>query len=196
MLIAFLGTVFGAVGAFFLCFLASANLAPNRIVAFLCRRFLELSRTVPEIVFALIFVFAFQPGPPAGVIAIAIHSMGALGKLFSEVNENIDKGPLEGLRATGSNWYEEIRFGVVPQVLPNFASYTLLRFEINIRAAAIIGIVGAGGIGQELMIAIKQFHREDQSAIVLMIILCVILIDEVGRRIRHRFIGDDMPSRG
>jgi phosphonate transport system permease protein len=95
----------------------------------------------------MIFVFSFGLGPFPGVLAIAIHTMGALGKLFSEVNENIHMGPVEGAYAAGANWCQMLRYAVLPQVLPNFLSYTLLRFEINVRAASVIGFVGAGGIG-------------------------------------------------
>jgi phosphonate transport system permease protein len=104
---------------------------------------MEFSRTVPELVFALIFVVAFGLGPMAGVLAIAIHTMGALGKLFAEVVENIDMKPIDGVVATGANWVQKIRFAVLPQVLSNFTSYALLRFEINGRGAAVLGFVGA-----------------------------------------------------
>jgi phosphonate transport system permease protein len=158
-------------------------------VYFLFRRTLEVARAVPELVYALIFVFAFGLGPLPGVLAIAIHTAGALGKLFSEVNENIDSSSVEGVRAAGGNWFQVIRFAVLPQVLPNFASYALLRFEINVRAAAIIGFVGAGGIGQELFFVIRQFIYADVSAIVLMIIVSVCLIDITCEKLRHRWIG-------
>ena len=139
----------------------------------------------------MIFVFSFGIGPFPGILAIAIHTAGALGKLFSEVNENLDEKAIEGVRASGGNWFEVIRFAVVPQVLPNFTSYTLLRFEINVRAASVIGFVGAGGIGQELMFVIRQFVYTDISAIVLMIILTVIAIDLTCESLRHRLIGKE-----
>src|SRR3546814_399699 len=128
-------------------------------------------------------------GPLAGLLAIAIHSAGARGKLFSEVNENIDHKPLEGIRAAGGSWFDEIRYGVVPQVLPNFTSYTLLRFEINIRASSIIGFVGAGGVGQELYYVINFNFYEEVSALVLLVVAVVTCIDLLSARIRHRFIG-------
>lgn len=189
VVIGFLATVLGATAAFLLCFMASRNLSRNRLSCFLSRRLFELARGVPEVVFALIFVFAFGIGPLAGVLAIAVHTMGSLGKLFSEANENIDEGPLEGLRAAGASWVQAMAFGVVPQVLPNVLSYALLRFEINVRGAAIIGFVGAGGIGQELYLVIRQFIYPDISAIVILIILAVAAIDAVSERIRHRYIG-------
>jgi phosphonate transport system permease protein len=187
--IAFLATLIGSIIAFIACFPASNNLIKNKIIFNLVRRLLELFRSVPELVYALIFVFAFGLGPFPGVLAISIHSAGSLGKLFSEVNENIDLKPIEGLYASGANWLQTIRYAVIPQVLPNYLSYTLLRFEINIRAASIVGFVGAGGIGQELMFVIRQFVYTDISAIVILIMVSVVLIDLVCEKIRHRFIG-------
>jgi phosphonate transport system permease protein len=130
LVMAFMGTLFGATSAFLVCFAAARNLTPRGWVYVICRRLLEIARTVPELVFALIFVYAFGLGPLPGVLAIAVHSMGALGKLFSEVNENIDPGPVEGVWAAGGNWFQVIRYAVVPKVLSNFTSYALLRFEI------------------------------------------------------------------
>jgi phosphonate transport system permease protein len=189
LLIAFLGTLTGASVAFLLCFPASRNLATQRVVYFACRRMLEVARTVPELVYALIFVYAFGLGGLPGVMAVAVHSAGALGKLFAEVNENADLGPMDGVRAAGGNWAQAIGFGLVPQVLSNFASYTLLRFEINVRASAVIGFVGAGGIGQELYLVIRQFIYTDISAIVLLLVATIAIIDIVCERLRHRMIG-------
>jgi phosphonate transport system permease protein len=183
--IAYLGTVFGAAGAFVLCFLASANLVASSTIVFTVRRLLEFCRTVPEIVFALIFVVAFGLGPLPGLIAIAIHTLGALGKLFAEVVENIDMRPVDGAAATGASWMQGVRFAVVPQVLPGLASNALLRFEYNVRGATVMGFVGAGGIGQDLIEAIRKFYYTDVSAILLLIIATVMLIDLVTERFRH-----------
>ncbi|WP_029004342.1 phosphonate ABC transporter, permease protein PhnE [Azorhizobium doebereinerae] len=191
LLMAYLGTLLGAIGGFALCFLASANLVRNPVLRFAVRRYLEFCRTVPDVVFALIFVFAFGLGPVPGVLALAIHTTGALGKLFAEVVENIDMKPVEGLTATGATWMQRVRFGVLPQVLSNFASYGLLRFEINVRGAGVLGFVGAGGIGQEFLTAIRNFYYTDVSAILLMIIATVITIDLVTERIRHRLLSLD-----
>jgi phosphonate transport system permease protein len=152
---------------------------------------MEIERGVPELVYAMMFVFAFNLGPFPGALAIGVHTMGALGKLFSEVNENIDQAQMEGAKATGANWIQVIRYAVIPQVMPNFLSYTILRFEINIRAASIIGLVGAGGIGVELMFAIRQFQYTDISAIVLMIMLVVFVLDFGCEQIRHYIIGKE-----
>lgn len=191
VLIAFLATVFGVCGAFLLSFPASRNLMRNKAILFASRRTLEVARTVPELVYALIFVFCFGIGPLAGVLAIAVHTMGALGKLYSEVNENADMKPVEGLRAAGANWAQLVRYAVVPQVLPNHVSYTLLRFEINLRSSSIIGFVGAGGLGQEIRTAISFQYYTDISALFLIILLTVAGIDLICERIRHRFIGEE-----
>ena len=189
LLIAFMGTVLGAVVAAILSFPASRTLVRGRGAYFVARRGLEIARTVPELVYALIFVYAFGLGPLPGVLAIAVHSAGALGKLFAEANENADLGPLEGLYASGATWAAGMRYAIVPQVLPAFLSYTLLRFEINVRSSAVLGFVGAGGIGQELYTVIRQFLYVDISAIVLLLIATVVVIDLVCERLRHRVIG-------
>jgi len=189
ILIAFMGTVFGVVGGFLLSFPASRNLAPNAWVLWISRRYLEIARTVPDLVWALIFVFCFSVGPLAGVLAVGLHSCGALGKLYSEVNENIDMRPLEGVKAAGGTWFDQIRYGAVPQVLPNIISYTLLRFEINVRSSSIIGYVGAGGLGQEFREALSLQEYTDLSALFVIIFLTVIVIDYGSEKLRHRVIG-------
>lgn len=194
ILMGFVGTVLGGLVALLLCFPASRNLVENTGIYFAARRSLEFLRTVPELVFALIFVFAFGLGPFAGVLAIAVHTAGSLGKLFAEVNENVDPRPIEGVRAAGGNWPMLMRLGVVPQALPNYASYLLLRFEINVRGASALGIVGAGGIGQELYVAIRQFEYTDISAIMLLLIATTSIIDITCETIRHRLIGQDMQA--
>jgi phosphonate transport system permease protein len=191
MLIALMATLFGAVGGFLLCFPASRNLVRSYGVYFFFRRLAEIGRTVPEVVYALIFVVAFGVGPFAGLLALTAHTIGALGKLFAEANENIDERQLEGVRAAGGNWLEVIRYAALPQVLPNFTTYVLWRLELNIRSAAIVGFVGAGGIGQELYHAISFNYYEDVSAIVLMVVATIMAIDLICERIRHRIIGRD-----
>jgi phosphonate transport system permease protein len=186
--IAFLGTLLGGGLALVLCFFASANLTPGRVHYFVSRRIMEVARAVPDLVFALIFVYAFGLGPFPGVMALAVHSAGSLCKLFAEASENVDMKPVESLRAAGASWAQTMRYGVLPQVLPNFLSHGLLRFEINVRAASVVGFVGAGGIGQELMFVVRQFVYTDISALVLLIILTVFLIDTACERIRHSVI--------
>jgi phosphonate transport system permease protein len=191
ILISYVGTLFGAVLAFALNFFAAENTSPAPWLRFVVRRALEFARTVPGIVFALIFVIAFGLGPMAGVLAIAIHSTGALGKLFSEIVENADMKPVEGVRSTGASWISCMRFAVLPQVAAGYASYALLRFEINVREASVMGFVGAGGIGQELVVAIRKFYYSDVSAILLMIILTVFVIDIGTGWMRGRLFGKD-----
>jgi phosphonate transport system permease protein len=189
VLIAYLGTLIGAGGAFAIAFFAAANLAPSRLLRWSIKRVFEFCRTVPDLVFALMFVSAFGLGPLAGILAIAIHTFGTLGKLFTEAIENIDMKPVEGVRSTGSRFIEMVRFGALPQVMSSFASYTLLRFEINVRSGSVVGMVGAGGIGQDLFVAIRKFYYTDVSAILLMIIVSVAVIDLVTERIRRRLSG-------
>ena len=191
ILISYVGTLAGAVMAFALNFFAADNTSPAPWLRFAVRRALEFSRTVPSIVFALIFVMAFGLGPMAGVFAIAIHSTGALGKLFSEIVENIDMKPVEGVRSTGASWLSCMRFAVLPQVTAGYASYALLRFEINVREASVMGFVGAGGIGQELVVAIRKFYYSDVSAILITIIVTVFLIDIATGWLRARLFGKE-----
>lgn len=189
VLIAYMATLLGVVGAFLLSFPASRNLAPNRIILNITRRYLEIVRTVPDLVWALIFVFCFGVGPLAGVLAIGLHATGALGKLYSEANENADMRAVEGIKASGGSWFDQVRYGIVPQVIPNIISYTLLRFEINVRSSSIIGFVGAGGLGQEIRVAMSLQEYTDLSALFLIIFTTVIVIDMLSEKIRHRIIG-------
>ena len=188
LLIAYAATVTGAGLGLIGGVLASRNISRSGALRFIAIRVLEFDRTVPDIVFALVFVVAFGLGPLPGVLAITLHTAGTLGKLFAEVIENIDMGPVEGIQGAGGGWLSQIRFGVLPQVLSNFASYTLLRLEVNVRGAAVIGIVGAGGIGQELFTVIRQFHYSDVSAILLMLLACVMAIDWASERLRRRLL--------
>lgn len=194
LLIAFVATTLGVVAGFLLSFPAAHNLTDSIVGYQITRRFLELMRTVPELVFAMLFVFAFGLGAMAGVLAIALHTTGVLGKLFSEVNETVTGKSLEGVLAAGAARDQVIRLGVVPQVMPAFISYSLLRFEINVRSASVIGFVGAGGIGQELMFVINQFIYRDISAILVLLITTVALVDIVSEKIRHRILdGEHKP---
>lgn len=184
-----LATLMGAVAALGLCFPASRNLMPNSPWLFAAtRRFLELFRSVPEIVYALILVWAFGIGPLAGIIAIALHTVGALGKLFAEVVENADMKPWDGVVSSGGTWLHAVRFAILPQVAPNFLSYVLLRFEINVRGASVIGFVGAGGIGKELYTVISFNYYEEISAIIVLIILTVVVIDLASEHFRQRLM--------
>jgi phosphonate transport system permease protein len=188
ILMAYVGTLTGALVAFALNFVASPNLTQRIWIVFAARRSLEFCRTVPDIVFALIFVVAFGLGPLPGVLAIAIHTAGALGKQFFETTENIDMKPVEGLRAAGASYIQTIRFAALPQVMASFTTFALLRFEINVRGATVLGFVGAGGIGQDLMEAIRKFYYSDVSAILVMIIAVVIAIDVATQWLRRALL--------
>jgi phosphonate transport system permease protein len=184
-----LATLLGSAVSLLLAFPAARNIAPSGLVYQATRRFLEALRTIPEIVYALIFVWAFGVGALAGILAIALHSAGANGKLFAEAIENVDMKPWDGVTAAGGSWFAACRFAILPQVLPNFLSYLLLRFEINIRSASVIGFVGAGGIGEELYKVISFNYYEEISAIILLIILTVASVDLLSERLRHAAIG-------
>jgi phosphonate transport system permease protein len=184
-----LATLLGTGAALLLAFPAARNLGAGVLAFQLARRALEAMRTVPEIVFALILVWAFGVGPLAGILAIAFHTAGALGKLFAEAIENAHLGAWDGVRAVGGSWAQACRFAVLPQVAPNLLSYALLRFEINLRSASVIGFVGGGGIGEELYTVIAQNYYEEISAIVVLILLAVAGIDLLSERLRHRVIG-------
>jgi len=188
LLMAYVGTVFGAFAALLLSFPAAATLAPPRVVA-VARRMLEVARTVPTLVLALVFVYAFGLGPFAGVLAIAVHTAGALGKLFAEEHENANLGPMEAVRSVGGSWPLQMRYGILPQSLPGMLSLGLLRFEINVREASVLGIVGAGGIGEELYLAVRQFEYQDISAILLLILATVAAIDLACGALRRRVLG-------
>jgi phosphonate transport system permease protein len=180
-----IGTV-GAVGASFLC---ARNLMPFSPVRFVVRRSLEAIRTLPELILALMLVAAFGVGPFAGVLALTVSTIGGLGKLFAEINEQVDPRPMEALEASGANRARQIRFGVLPQVLPAYASYALIRLEGNLAAAAALGIVGAGGIGLELQRAISYTEFDTYLAILLLMVGLIFAIDIISEQIRHRLIG-------
>ncbi len=171
--------------------LSSTNLAPAWVV-FPVRRLMDAFRAINELVFALIFVAAVGLGPLAGVLALTIHTTGTLAKLFSEAVEAIDPRPVEGIRATGASQIQEIIFGVVPQVLPLWISFSLYRFEANIRSATVLGIVGAGGIGMSLSEALRGFDYGSGAAILLIILVTVSLFDIFGTLLRRVVIdGED-----
>ena len=189
LLMAFLATVLGTAIGGFLSFFAARNLAKQYLVYWVMRRVLEIARTVPDIVWALMFVIAFGIGPLAGILAITVHTIGAQGKLFAEVNENISPLPIDGIRAAGGTWFQEIRFAVLPQVIPNYMSYTFWRLELNVRSATIVGFVGAGGIGHDLFSAVQLLYFSDVGAILLIVVATIMLIDVLSEMFRHSAIG-------
>ena len=191
ILMALTATLIATGLAVILSFLAARNTTPAHWVGVAARRFLEFCRGVPEILFALVLVFAVGIGPLAGVIAIVIHATGALGKLFSEVVENASMRPVDGIKAVGGTWSEQMRYGILPQVMPNYTSYALWRFEINVRASAVVGFVGAGGIGAELSHVISFFSDDRVTAVLILIVLTVTAIDLLSERLRHALIGKE-----
>ena len=181
------GTLLAAIISVPLSILASDNLCPGWIV-FPVRRMLDAMRAINEVVFALIFVVAVGLGHFAGVLALFVHTAGILSKLFSEAVESIDPGPVEGIRATGASKLQEIVFGVIPQVLPLWTSFTLYRFESNVRSAAVLGIVGAGGIGVSLYQSFRAFRYQDVCAILIILVVAVALIDTLSSKLRQRLV--------
>lgn len=188
--IAIFSTVVGFVAGFLLCFLAASNLTTSKWLRFFVRRILEVLRAFPEIVIAGFFVAVLTIGAVPAMIAVAIHTIGSLGKMFYEVVENADMKADEGLRAAGGNWVERVWFGIVPQILPNFLSYGLLRLEINVRASTIIGAVGGGGIGEALRLSISRGHEAKTLAIVLLLFVTIIAIDQFSAWLRKKIVGD------
>jgi phosphonate transport system permease protein len=190
--IAAVATLIGAIIGLFLSLFSTRGLAfwPAGIPLF--RRSMDIMRAMPEIVIALVLIFIMGAGPIPAMIAIAIHTSGALGKLFSEVNENCDMKPVDGLASVGASWGQRMWFGVFPQVIQNYFSYALLRFEINIRASAILGFVGAGGIGYDLRNTISwgKGRYDDATAIFMLLFLTIVLVDQLSSVVRNRVLGD------
>ena len=188
--IAIFSTLIGLVFGFALSFLAARNMMPNPWIRGFVKRIMEVLRAFPEVVIAGFFLAILSLGPIPAIIAVAIHTVGALGKLYYEVVENADMKPDEGLRASGANWIERVHFGIVPQVLPNFVSYALLRMEINVRASTIIGTVGGGGIGELLRLSISQSHEAKTLAIMILLFATIVAVDQLSAWLRKRLTGD------
>jgi len=193
--IAAVSTLIGAFLGLVLSLLSTRGLAlwPRLIPLF--RRIMDIMRAVPEIVIALVLIFVLGGGPVPAMIAIAFHTAGALGKLFSEVAENADLKPVEGLASVGANWSQRMFLGVIPQVAPNYLSYALMRFEINIRASAILGFVGAGGIGYELRNAMTfgMGKFDLAAAIFVLLFLTIVFFDQLSSHYRNRLVQGQHP---
>ncbi len=182
------GTLLAVLLALPVCFLAARNFSPSPLVFHAMRQVFNAARGINEIIFALIFVAAVGLGPFAGVLALSIHGAGMLGKFFAESIEEVDAGPVEALRATGAGPLQVIVFAVIPQALPGWIAATLYRLEVNLRAATILGMVGAGGIGFELYSSLKLFQYEDTATCVLVILAMVMTTDYVSSRLRARIL--------
>ncbi|ESZ24400.1 phosphonate ABC transporter, permease protein PhnE [Mesorhizobium sp. L2C084A000] len=188
--VALVSTFIGFVFAVPFSFIAARNLTPHPVLRQIVKRLMELLRAFPEIVIAGLFAAIVSIGPIAAIIAIGLHSIGALGKLFYEINENIDMRAEEGLRAVGANWFERVRFASLPQVLPNFMSYTLLRVEINVRISTIMGAVGGGGIGEELKLSISRGFGAKTIALVLLLFTTIFIVDQFSAWLRRKLVGE------
>jgi phosphonate transport system permease protein len=187
--IALLGTTLAAVLALPVSLLAARNIVPSNLFRFPVRRFLDSIRGVDTLIWALVWINVVGLGPFAGVLAIAVSDFGAFGKLFSEAIETADSRQVEGIRAAGGNTLHEIRFGLLPQVLPVIAGQVLYFIESNTRSATIIGIVGAGGIGLQLSEQIRVLEWQKVSFLILMILLAVAAIDWISAKLRFAIIG-------
>ena len=185
--IAWVGTIIGAALSLPLAFLAAHNVAP-RWVRVPIRQLFNAIRAVPELILAVIFIPITGLGAWAGTMAIGIHSIGTLGKWAAESIESIDDGPIEAVEACGGRWASEMRWAVLPQVMPNIASYWLFRFEINVRASAVLGMIGAGGVGSELVLHLSFRNFPAACAVLLMTITVVLTIDTVSAAVRRRII--------
>jgi phosphonate transport system permease protein len=188
--IAFVSTLLGGLFAFLLCFVAASNLGVAAPLRWLVRRLLELMRAFPEIVLAGMMAAVLSLGPIAAIFAVSVHTVGALGKMFFEVVENADMKPDEGLRSVGASWLDRVRYAMVPQVMPNFVSYFLLRTEINVRASTIIGAVGGGGIGEVFRQSIGRDHAAKTYAIVILLFVTIVAIDQLSGWLRRRLVGN------
>jgi phosphonate transport system permease protein len=188
--IAAVSTLAGGLAAMVLALLSTRGLSRWPRLTGVFRRMMDAFRAVPEIVIALVLIYLLGGGPVPAVIAIALHTSGALGKLFSEVAENADLRPVEGLTSVGATWGQKMWLGVIPQVAPNWLSYALLRFEINVRASAILGFVGEGGIGHDLKLAMQwgQGRYDEVVAIFLLLFLTIVAIDRLSDRAREKLV--------
>jgi phosphonate transport system permease protein len=201
--ISFMGTLLAVAIALSVVFFATRNLIFSgllyemepkqgwkrraRMVPYLAAKsLLNILRTVPEMVWALIFVFLVGLGPFPGVLALGVHTGGVLGKLFGEVLEDVDPQPIESLQATGASRLQILFYGILPQVLPQFISYTLYRWEVNIRMAAVLGLVGAGGLGQRIHIAISLFFEQQLLTLIMAIYILVTIVDYVSAYLRRK----------
>jgi phosphonate transport system permease protein len=185
--IAMWGTFLAVIYAVPLSLLCAKNITPAWIQQPV-RRLMDIQRSIPDLVIGMLFIVAVGLGPFAGVMAIMINTGGVLAKLFSEAVESIDKAPVEGVRATGAAPLQEIVWGVIPQVAPLWTSYALYRFESNSRSATVLGLIGAGGIGQVLFDSLNAFNYSQASAIVIVIVVAVSLIDLLSQAIRSRLL--------
>jgi phosphonate transport system permease protein len=185
--IAWVGTMIGAFFSFLLSFPAAKNLSPNWLSTTI-RQIFNAIRAFPELLLAFVLLPITGLGAWTGTLAIGFHSIGTLGKLSSEVIEGIDPGPLEAIRAAGGRWNALMRFGVLPQVMPTIVAYWLYRFEINLRVSAFLGVIGAGGIGAEMLVQLRYRDFPKAGAVLITVIVVVLIIDTISAALRRRII--------
>jgi phosphonate transport system permease protein len=189
---AFLGTLFASILSIPLAVLAAKNITTSGPVQNISKGIIAFTRTVPDIVFALIFVSAVGLGPFPGVLAISLHSVGMLGKLYAEAIEEIDPHPVEALEAVGADKIQTINHAVLPQVLPSFISDTIYRFDINVREAVVLGMVGAGGIGFELIYSMRLFRYREVASILILTFILIIFSERISDALRKKIIGEEV----
>jgi len=183
--IAYFGTFIASILSIPFGFLSAVNFSRfSRVFKII----LNFIRTFPEVLLAIIFVSVVGPGPFAGALAIGFHSIGMLGKLYTEAIENIDKGIIEAVDSVGANFWQKFFFGIIPQVFVYFASYSIYRFELAVRSATIVGMVGAGGIGTQLILKVQNRSWEQVGIIIIIIIITVAIVDYLSYRIRKKLV--------
>ncbi len=182
--IAWIGTLIAALFALPLSFVAARTISPGIVLGTLTRFFFNVDRSIDVLIVGLVMVSAVGLGPVAGTLAIAFHTIGAMGKLFAEAIESMDRGPIEALEAVGATRSQVVRWAVIPQVVPHLISFYLYRLELNIRSAVVLGFVGAGGIGYLLWETMKQFQYQSVAMILLVIVVLVMAIDFLSGRLR------------
>ena len=189
---AFVGTFFGALGAFFFALLAANNISPSKIVREIAKQCLTAERSIPPLIYILLLVVVIGLGPFAGMIVIALGTIGMLGKLFAEAMETIDPKPLESLESAGATKLQVIRFAVLPQVIPSLIANTLYRFDINLRVALFLGVVGGGGIGVDLQMAMSLFRYADALAITVVTLIVIWMAERMSDYFRRKVIGQEV----
>ncbi|TXK65671.1 phosphonate ABC transporter, permease protein PhnE [Alkalisalibacterium limincola] len=186
--IALIGTVVGGILAIPVAVLAARPISPNRTTWFVDRNFMNVLRTMPDLFWAMLFAAAVGFGPLAGALALSVFTVAVVSKLFSESMESIDMNLPEAVRASGGTWLEMVRFSVLPQVWPQYASYVMYAFELNVRASMVLGLVGAGGIGMILNTQRASFEYERVTMIILMVLVAVLVIEQISIAVRRRLI--------
>ena len=185
--IAFLGTIIGAILAIPLAFLSSSNVVPKPI-AFLTKILLIAIRTIPAIIYGLMFIRVTGPGPFAGVLTMSLTSIGMLSKLYADVIEDLDISVLESMTSIGCSLFEKIRYGIVPQLFAMFLSIVIYRFDMNLRDAAVLGLVGAGGIGAPLIFAMNSYRWEEVGSILIGLVLLILMVEYMSNKIRNKLV--------